>query len=447
MNRATVLIVDEFRMVSKDIIDTILKKFLTQVRMPPYTELSAKERKKEYMKEENQSLYLSSAFFVDHWSYLKCVDTCKAMLDDNKRQFVCGLPYELSIYEGLLRESTVMDEMFDSDFNELKFKMEYEALWYGNTGNSFFDYNSIAKNRHLKYPMLPNSLSSKVRGDALTIPTKKAGEIRIMSADIALMSSKKHDNDATAIFINQLLPTKAERFSNNIVYADTCEGLRTDNQALYIRKLFDEFCCDYIVLDTQGLGLGVYDYLAREITDPNTGEIYPALSCCNDAEMASRCTDPYAQKAIWSIKASAKFNSQCALLLREAFISGRIRLLISEFDGEELLSQLKGYSSLTPADRARLSLPYLQTTLLIDELTKLKHEEQNGNIRVYERAGMRKDRYSSLAYNYYVSTQIENEINKRRSRSVGADNFFIIRAPSKGGKDVNRNHGRNSRRW
>ena len=194
------------------------------------------------------------------------------MLDDTKKQFVCGLPYQLSITEGLLDEETVTDEMAESDFNEIKFQMEYEALWYGNTDGSFFDYNSISKNRRIKYPMLPNKLAAKVNNSQqVKIPIKQNGEIRILSADIALMSSKKNNNDATAIFLNQLTPTKAGRYTSNIVYADSYEGLRTDDQALIVRKLFDEFDCDYLVLDTNGLGLGVYDCLSRDIVDPETG--------------------------------------------------------------------------------------------------------------------------------------------------------------------------------
>ena len=46
--------------------------------------------------------------------------------------------------------------------------------------------------------------------------------------------------------------TKAGRYISNIVYADSYEGLRTDDQALIIRKLYDEFECDYIVLDANG---------------------------------------------------------------------------------------------------------------------------------------------------------------------------------------------------
>ena len=60
-NRANILVVDEFRMVKKDTIDTVLKKFLTSRRMPPYRDLTPEERKTEYAKEPNKSCFLSSA--------------------------------------------------------------------------------------------------------------------------------------------------------------------------------------------------------------------------------------------------------------------------------------------------------------------------------------------------------------------------------------------------
>ena len=428
-NRANVLLLDEFRMISKDVIDTILRKFLTLRRMPKYEELTKKQRIEEYAKEKNKTMYLSSAYFVDHWSYIKCVDTYKFMLDDSKRQFVCGLPYQLSITEGLLDSDTVADEMAETDFNELKFRMEYEALWYGNTGDSFFEYNSIAKNRKIKYPMLPARIADKL-GSLVKIQPKQNGEIRILSADIALMSSKRFKNDATSIFINQLMPTKAGRYMNNVIYADSCEGRRTDDQALIIRKLFDEYQCDYLVLDANGLGLGVYDCLARDIVDPDTGEVYPALSCCNNPEMAARCTVAGAEKVIWAIKASAQFNSDCAFLLREAFRSGRIRLLVTEYEAKELLESIRGYAQLSPEEKMDISLPYIHTTLLIDELTKLQHEETGGKIKIYEKPGMRKDRYSSLSYNYYVAIQLETKMTKKANRSFGDSAGFIIKPPS-----------------
>lgn len=434
-NRANLLLLDEFRMIAKDVIDTILRKFLTQKRMPRYEALTKEERKAEYAKEKNKTMYLSSAYFVDHWSYLKCTDTCRFMIDDKKKQFVCGLPYQLSVTEGLLDADTVADEMAETDFNEIRFQMEYEALWYGNTDGSFFDYNSISKNRKIKYPMLPEKTASLLSNATnVRILPKLNGEIRILSADIALMLSRKNNNDATAIFINQLMPTKAGRYTSNIVYADVCEGLRTDDQALMIRKLFDEYQCDYIVLDTNGIGLGVYDCLARDIVDTDTGEIYPAVSCCNNAEMAERCTVMGAEKVVWSIKASAQFNSDCAYLLREGFKSGRIRLLCTEYDAEEILSDIRGYSSLSASEKLEIQMPYINTTLLVDELTKLQHEESGGKVRIFERSGMRKDRYSSLSYNYYVAIQLENKMSKRQSASANTSDIFVIKPPSYRGK-------------
>lgn len=428
-NRCNVLLLDEFRLIHKDTIDTVLKKFLTQRRMPRYSELTEEERKKEYSKEKNLTMYLSSAFYKDNWSYTKCLDTWDAMVD-GRRQFVCGFPYQLSIQEGLLDPETVEDEMSETDFSDIKFSMEMCALFYGSGEDAFFDFDSIAKNRKIKYPILSDSIASKVGSNATRIPQKQKGEIRLMSADIALMSSRKNLNDATAIFINQLMPTKAGRYISNITYPDSYEGLRTDDQALIIRRLFDEYACDYLVLDTQGLGLGVFDALARDITDPDSGEIYPALSCYNNPEMASRCTTTGAPRVIWSIKASAQFNSDVAYLLREGFRSGRIRLLANEYDAEEYLKELKGYSNLNPPERMKFLAPYIQTTLLIDELVNLQHEGVGNKVRVYEKAGMRKDRYSSLAYNYYVATQLENKMAKRQSSSTDTKEWFAIRPPS-----------------
>lgn len=448
-NRGNVLLLDEYRLISKDIIATVLSKFLTQQRMPRYSELTDAERKKEYAKEKNLTLYLSSAYWKDHWSYIKCVDTLKAMCDPDRRQFVCSFPYQLSIFEGLLQPDFVADEMSESDFSDIKFSMEMGALFYGSDDDSFFDFSSISKNRRIKYPLLPSKLSVKVGNNVnVRIPPKQYGEYRIISADIALMSSKKHNNDATAIFINRMTPTRGGRYVNNIIYTDTYEGLRTEHQALEIRRLFDEYMCDYIVLDTNGLGLGVYDCLSRDIIDPDTGDIYPALSCCNNSEMASRCTVPGADKVIWSIKASAQFNSDCAFLLREGFRSGRIRLLETEYDAETSLNDIRGYKSLNPPEKLSFQMPYIQTTLLIDELTKLRHEESGGKVKVTERPGMRKDRYSSLSYNYYVAVQIENKSSKRMNMNDGMSDMFIIKPPKqKNERRVGIGYGKNQAGW
>ena len=430
-NRANLLLVDEFRMVKKTTIDKVLRKFLTQKRMPKYEELSKEERKAMQSRELNKTIYLSSAFFADHWSYTKCIDTFKSMFDPRRKNFICGFPYQLGLKEGLIDPDEIIEEMLESDFNEVDFQMENGAEFYGNKNDSFFDFQSVSKNRRLKYPMLPRNLAALLKSDPLIrVPPKQAGEKRLLSADIALMASTKHKNDATAIHITQLLPTKAGRYSVSLVYTEVNEGMRTDDEALKIRKLFDEFDCDYLVLDAQNMGLPIYDTLAVDISDPDSGEIYPALSCCNNQSLADRCKVMGAPKVVWAVQGTAAFNSECALLLREAFKSGRIRLLENEYDGKDSLAEIKGFSSLSVEEQTDLSMPYINTTLLINELINLRHETVGNNVRLYEKSGMRKDRYSSLSYNYYVATQMEKDLRKRDvSSGVKAEEIFTIRAP------------------
>lgn len=173
----------------------------------------------------------------------------------------------------------------------------------------------------------------------------------------------------------------------------------------------------------------MFDTLVRDIVDRDTGEIYPALSCINNTEMAARCTVANAPKVIYAIKASAPFNSECALLLREGFKSGKIRLLVNEYDGEANVSNLKGYGNLTPELKLQLQMPYIRTTLLINELIKLKHEESGGRVKVFEVNGMRKDRFSALSYSYYVATEIERKTIRRSNQNISLDDVFTIRSP------------------
>lgn len=427
-NRANVLVLDEFRMIDKDTIDTVLTKFLTASRQPGY--LSKPEYAHLKDQERNRQVYLSSAYFQDHWSYMKVKSFVKNMQHPDRDWFICSFPYQLAIKEKLSNREDIADQMLDEDFNEIRWMMEMLAEFYGDSEGSFFNYESVAKNRKIQYPMLPGRICAKLANNTkLRIQPKTAGEKRILSVDIALMSSNKHKNDASAIFINQLLPTKASRYINNIIYTETSEGLRTEEQALQIRRLYEEYECDYIVIDCKGVGLGVYDALASDISDVESGEIYPALSCCNNPDMAARCTSRNAEKVIWAINGAARFNSDCAVMLREGFKSGKIRLLATEYDGEKALASIKGYNNLHLSDQTELTLPYVNTTLLINELINLQYEDSNGLIRITEKSGMRKDRYSSLSYNYWVACQLEKNIRKRSSSADSVKDVFMFRAP------------------
>ena len=61
-------------------------------------------------------------------------------------------------------------------------------------------------------------------------------------------------------------------------------------------------------------------------------------------------------------------------------------------------------------DQLLVKAPYMQTTLLINELVNLVYDASAGRIRVYERSGMRKDRYSSVAYANYLANELERDL-------------------------------------
>lgn len=425
-SRANILLVDEFRMVDLDTINTVLRRFLTAPRQPNYLN----NPKYAHLLERNKEFYMSSAWYKNHWSFEKAKAYTVNMLDDTKKYFICGLPYQVSVKEGLLSREQIEDEMSETDFDEVKWSMEMDCLFFGDTEGAFFSFDDIGCRRTLQTAVYPPSF---INNKTYKIPEFATNERRIMSVDVALMASNKHRNDASAIIINSAIPTNNNNYVSNIIYLENHEGLNTDELALVIRRLFRLYKCTDLVVDTNGSGLGVFDALIRDMVDPETGELYGALSCCNDKDMAARCKVANAPEVIWSIKANASFNNEICILLRSGFKQGKINLLVSEFEAEEILKdKIKGYAKMQPFEQLQYKMPYIQTTLLIYELTKLEHEIKGTNIKIIEKTGMRKDRYSSLAYNYWVQCQLEREILQKPQVS------FDIKSYAKQMKKLNK---------
>ena len=119
------------------------------------------------------------------------------------------------------------------------------------------------------------------------------------------------------------------------------------------------------------------------------------------------------------VKANDKFNNEICVLLRNGIDNGKVSFLISEENCEEIISKelYKGFNKLTPTAQAKIKNPYLQTTMAQYELIKLDHEVKNGNIKVKEQSGMRKDRYSSIAYNYWCACQLELNLKPKTSQN------------------------------
>lgn len=412
--RANILILDEFWMIDANIINGVLRRFLTAPRNPAYLDLP----QYAHLREENKEIYTGSAYMKSHWAYSKANDYFKHMLDDNKRYFVFCLPYQVAIRNNLLSKRQIKNEMEENNFDSVKFSMEMEALWYGDSSGAFYSYEDISQIRKIEIAYYVKS--DGIRSIAIPeMPRLLLNERRILSLDIALMASTRHNNDASSIILNKAIPTNNNAYIGNFVYLHNIEGMRGSDLALHIRILFDYFNATDLVIDGKGLGLPIVQDLMKDLVDARTGKLYPALACCDcdklplNKDLNTQFALPYANKVIWAISASEAFNTEIGTMLRTGIQNKKLNLLVNYEASKEILSDnIPRYDSLTINEKELLRMPYLETDLLMRELVGLKHQVKGINIKFKEKSGARKDRWSSAAYNYWVQCQIENELVK-----------------------------------
>lgn len=406
--RANIVIIDEFRMVDKEIIDKVLTNFLISERRPKYLD----NPEYEHMEERNKEIYLSSCWYKSHWSWEKIKAYFKSMCEGRK-YFICTLPYQLAIKERLLNRKQIIDKMNETDFDRIGFLMEMQALYYGESEKAFFKIKELQDCRREKKAMYPLSSIEKLsrKKEPNKIP-KLEGEIRLIGVDIALMASSKFDNDNTCIIVMRLIPD-GDKYIRQVQYIESCSGENTEDLTIKIKRLYYMFECDYCVLDSAGNALGVFDTLGTVLYDEETDKEYPTWTCLNDEDgsknMKIRTKDPNALPVIYAIKASAEFNHGIAMNLKTSCEKKKIRLLIGENEAREHLIDKKDFLNKEVEEQNKLLMPYIQTTLLINEMVNLE-AEYKGYIKLIEVGRARKDRYSSLAYTNYFASILEKDL-------------------------------------
>jgi len=426
--RSTVLIVDEYRQVSTEIVDSVLRKFQISPRNVKFMEKPEYKGDKKYQ-ERNKQIFLSSAWYKAHESWDRVV-TYNDNMTDGQNYFGCSIPYQVSIKEGLLMEEEVQDEMSERTFNEVKFQMEMEAMFWGENLNSYFKYEEIQKNRTLLKVYYPQETRELLNEKTLKLPKKENGEIRVISADIAMMGGAQ--NDASVFTVARCIPINGG-YERQLMYIESLEGGHTNIQSNRIRQLFSDFDCDYLVLDTQNAGVSVYDQLTLHSVDPQRGTEYEPWSCMNDEELAKRCVYPNSPKVVYSIKGSASLNSKIAAIFKDTLRKGQFKLPIHEDETKDVLEKLSGYKTLDKEYQLQLKLPYIQTTIMATEILNLEDDNsgKSDTIRIKESRSARKDKYSSISYlNYFVSDVLEIKNRRNTKTDINPADLFMVRQSS-----------------
>lgn len=416
--RAQILICDEFRMIKKEVYSTVLKRFLTDSRLVGYR---FKPEWKDYPLERNQEFFLSSAYLKSNWSWEKLQAHLKQMVRGKKYSLV-AFPYQISIKYKLLNPEQILDEAEESDFNPLLFQMEMECQFYGQSDKAFFKDKELYESRRIPYPVYPRAYYEKplIKDKKFRPDLRKNGEIRLLCVDIATMAGKA--NDASAFILLRLIPDK-RGYLRQVSYIETMEGGHTQTQALNINRLYYGLDCDYIVLDRQNAGIGVYDTLVLPLYDPEIGITYDPLCSINDEEMVARCPYNDAERVIYTIAASESFNDKIARELKDALMRHRIELLGDSEVAQTYFDSFPNYFELPAEVKNTLKSPYDETESLILEMVQLEKSFGNTSqayLRLKTVGKNRKDRYTALAYGNYIANELE------RNNFKPSDNLTLV---------------------
>lgn len=418
--RATAIIIDEFRLVSKEVIDRIIKPFLNVQRIPPFMN---KEEYKDYPLEENTEVYLSSSWYKSNYAWDMFNEYLGNSLKNNSKYCVFNFNYRLAVEHRLLSKERA--EAMREEMDSISWDLEMESLFYGENESAFFKSDIINPCRTLVKPWNPPTdlewLEAKSKNKKLDTLSKHNGEIRAISCDIALMKGNK--NDASVFTLARFIPS-TDGYTRKVVHIENHIGLSSEKQALRIKQLFSDFNADYIILDSNGIGLSVFEELVKPTYCEERDIEYPPYTSYNDENMADRCAIKGALPVVYTLKVvQASLNHEIAIALKDAFEKKKIELLINDSKGRDLLVEHDNLLKLSSHDQARLLAPYYTTTAMINEIINLEYQINNGFIKIVEKSGARKDMYCSLAYLNYLAKMLEKELlrpkkNKRKGLAI-----------------------------
>ena len=354
-------------------------------------------------------IFVTTAGWKGTFAYDKLIQFLVWMITEPEKAIIMGGTWRIPVLVKLLDKSFLQDLKKDGTYNEASFSREYESKWSGTVEDAFFNGEAFDRNRQLQKPEKEHSGRSS------------AQSFYVLSADVGRKGCD------TVVCVFKVTPQSMGGAFKSLVNIYTFSDEHFEDQAIKLKKLFYKYKAKRLVIDANGLGIGLVDYMIKSQIDPDTGDTYPDFGVYNDEEgyYKKYKTNVTEQEALYLLKANAPINTEAHANAQTQLSSGKVKFLIDERIAKQKLMNTKVGQNMKPEERAEYLKPFTLTSILKEEMMNLREENEGVNIILKQaNRGIRKDKFSAFEYGlYYIKFEEENK--KKRKRFNAKDWQFL----------------------
>lgn len=307
------------------------------------------------------------------------VETMLGAMKSCSGSMVLGGSYEINLLAERNYSKSELMRMKEED--PIMFSLNFCGDWLGVVDGAVVDVEKLLELRTL---------------DSCETERSSSNEYDYFIAVDVARSTKSTNNQSSIIVLKvEKRPDNSIKFID-IVYLTNLKGtVSFKDMSIKIKQLYLKYDPVEIIVDTNGLGIGLLEYLGNAQTDPETGEILRGLSPFNDILDSA---DEDAIPVINSFKSTGK-NRDIIIEFQKYVQTKKLRLL------RKMAISID--STFGKSSDLEEELPFLETDLLINEISNLRLEITNGNKFniIQNTKKIDKDRYSALTYGLYNITK------------------------------------------
>ena len=358
-------------------------------------------------------IYVTTAGWKNSFAYEKLIQLLIQQIIEPNEAVVMGGSWRIPVMEKLLKKSFIEELKLDGTYNDSSFAREYESEWSGDTENAFFSAEKFDKYRTMLQPEYEYSGRS----------SKTA--YYVIGVDVG-----RKDCTTEAVVI-KVTPQPQGTSLKSIVNIYSWEAEHFGLQAIYLKKLYYKYKARALVIDANGLGVGLVDFMVTDQEDPETGDFLPDFGVGGatyddwEKDFKKYKTGDTEADAMYLIKANAPINTEAHSYVQTQLSSGKIKFLIDENQAKVKLMSTKLGQNMDADKRAEYLKPFTLTTILKEQMMNLVEDNEGTNIILKQSSrGIKKDKFSAFEYGLYYIKQEEDKNKKRKKRNIADMMFF-----------------------